>query len=671
VRRFLPIVLLPLIAGTARAQPPATPAPVAASAGAGASAGANAGASAGANTDAADQLFAGALRAYHTALLSRRLGLEELRREVVGARVAEAEQLVAAGRVDEAIARLAELVEHPQFELFADSEEGRAAVFRLGDALATAALYEPARVYLRRVLATKGSWDGGGTWARRAVRRLVDIALESQEFAPIARDLDAVPPSAPEEVRGEIAYMNGRAQEAAGNPDGALAAYANVTQRCRFWAQATYLSGLIDVEKGNAKAGENLLCKVADPKRSATTTPFFADEKFFAVRDLARLGLGRIAHEQSRNDDARYYYYLVPKDSDRLAEALYEAATTRYEKKDYEGARELLDELAALGIHHRYEDEAWVLSAWIDLARCKFPEADRQLVEFLRRYEPVRDAARHIAESDASTQRLLAAVHSGSDAGGAEIGGTSPEVMRTIAALVRVDSAYDRVLRRRAVLEREASGLVTASAALGDMQRTIATNGGLRPSAELTDDANLKARRAREAIDGIEHAIADLDAAKAPADQVTPLRRQLADLQAQLGKGSSAGGDSGASGAAAGADLPDLLRTDVAKAGDLQTQIAVARKDLAGAETALAKDALRRLDLRLSRLLRRARLGRIESVLGRKRALEVEVEAIRLGYLPQDAVDSLEAARYLEDNEEYWPFEGDDWPDEYVGGETK
>ena len=42
-----------------------------------------------------------------------------------------------------------------------------------------------------------------------------------------------------------------------------------------------------------------------------------------------------------------------------------------------------------------------------------------------------------------------------------------------------------------------------------------------------------------------------------------------------------------------------------------------------------------------------------------------------LGYLPQDAVDSLDAARFLEDNEEYWPFEGDDWPDEYVGSEIK
>jgi tetratricopeptide (TPR) repeat protein len=650
LRRVLPIVLLPLLAGSAYAQPPApTGVPVAPAAATSSAAAPTAAAPAATpSAAAADQLFAGALRAYHTALVNRRLGQQELRREIVSARVTEAEQLMAAGRVDEAIARLAELVEDPQFDLFADSEDGRAAVFRLGDALATAALYEPARSYLRRVIEAKGAWDAGGTWARRAVRRLVDVALESEEFAAVSGDLQSVPPSAPEEVRGEIAYMNGRAQEAAGNPDAALTAY-----------------------KGNAKDGENLLCKVADPKRSATTTPYFADEKFFAVRDLARLGLGRIAHEQGRNDDARYYYYLVPRDSDRLAEALYEAATTRYEKKDYEGARELLDELAALGVHNRYEDEAWVLSAWIDLARCKFADADRQLVEFLKRYEPVRDAARRIGESDAATQRLLAAVHSGTDAGGAEIGGTSPEVVRAIAVLVRVDPAYDRVLRRRSVLEREASGLVAASGALGDMQRTLATNGGVRPAAELTDDATVKAQRAREAVAGVEHEIADLESAQAGADKIAPLRQELAALQAELKSAGAAGGPSGATGPVAGADLPDLLRGDVAEAGDLQTRIAKARKDLGDSESALAKDALHRLDLRLSRLLRRARLGRIESVLGRKRALEVEVEAIRLGYLPQDAVDSLEAARYLEDNEEYWPFEGDDWPDEYVGGGTK
>jgi hypothetical protein len=399
----------------------------------------------------------------------------------------------------------------------------------------------------------------------------------------------------------------------------------------------------------------------------------FADEKFFAVRDLARLGLGRIAHEQGRNDDARYYYYLVPRDSDRLAEALYEAATTRYEKKDYDGAHELIEELAGLGVHHRYEDEAWVLDAWIDLARCRFADADKKLVTFLARYEPVRDAARRLAESDASMQRLLSAVHSGTDAAGAEVGGVSTEVVRAVAALVRIDVAYDRVLERRAVLEREASGLVNASAAVGDMQRAIATNGGVRPATEQAPDDEQKAREARAALEGVDRQLAELSAAHAPPEQLAPMKQELSALQARFeqARNQQRASDASSSSTPSGQDLPDLLRADTALAAELQPRIAAARKALADEESALAKDALHRLDLRLSRLLRRARLGRIESVLGRKRALEVEVEAIRLGFLPQDAVDSLDAARFLEDNEEYWPFEGDDWPDEYVGSEIK
>jgi tetratricopeptide (TPR) repeat protein len=664
VRRFVPLVLFPLFASPAWAEPPRPSEPSAPTL-------------ASSTTLDPGKVFAETLRSYNAALLARRLGQPDLRREDVGVRVAEAERLIGAGRLDEAIARMVGVVEHPQFDLFADSDEGRAAVYRLGDALASAGIFEPSRAYLRRLTEAKGAWDGGpqgrsaDVWARRAVRRLVDVGLETEEYAAAARDLKSVPSTAPEEVRGEVAYVTGRADEAAGNADAALVAYGSITQRCRFWAQATYLSGLVEVEKGNLKEGENLLCKVADPKRSASTTPLFADEKFFAVRDLARLGLGRIAHEQFRSDDARYYYYLVPRDSSRLAEALYEAATTRYEKKDYEGARQLLDELTALGVRHRYEDEAWVLGAWVDLARCRFADADKAIMEFLARYEPVRDAARRIAQSDASTQRLLAAVHTGTDAAGAEIGGVSPEVVRTVATLLRVDPSYDRALHQRAVLEREVSGLVYAAGAIGDMQRALATNGGVRPAAEaVTTDSSEKARAVHDAIGGAERQIADLEADRAPAGQIGSLRQELATLEARVTHGSAAASTT-PPGGSVGADLPELLRADATKSADLQSRIATERDRLGHTETALARDALRRLDLRLSRLLRRAHLGRIETILGRKRALEVEVEAIRLGYLPQDAVDSLNAARYLEDNEEYWPFEGDDWPDEYVGSEVK
>ncbi|MBS2020383.1 MAG: hypothetical protein JST00_46430 [Deltaproteobacteria bacterium] len=615
------------------------------------------------------------MRAYHDAMSKRKLGsAEAMRVEFVAERVAECELLVSTGRNDEAISKMTEIVEHPRFEQVSDLQEGRAALYLLGHALAQAGIHESARAYLKRSITSKGAWDQYGPYARRAVRRLVEIALETRDYRGGLEDLKVVPSTAPAEVRAEVSYVTGRAYEAQNDPETALQAYAAVPQTSRFWSQATYLSGLIHVERGRLREGENLFCKVADPKRQDRTTPVFADERFFATRDLARLALGRVAHEQLRHDDARYYYYLVPRDSDRLAEALYEAATTRYEKKDYEGARELLDELKGLKAHHRYEDEANVLDAYIDLALCRFPEADRKLVAFLKAYEPVRDAARKLGQSERGTRALLTAARTGSDAGGNDAAGASvtPDQLRAVAALVRIDPLYGEIARKRAVLDREATGLRMSMGQLGDMQRSLATTGGVRPFIEESGDPQERAQDVRASLDGVRRQIDDLEASKAGADKIAPLRKELAELEARMGPlAKSAAGDTAGAQAGAGADLPDLFRADLAFAASLQQKLDGVRTELGNAETALAKDALRRLDLRLSRLLRRARLGRIESVLGKKRALEVEIEAINAGYLPKDALDSLDAARYLRDNEEYWPFEGDDWPDEFVGSEVK
>lgn len=674
---FSPVFLAQAHAQTATG--PTAPAASTPAAGAGATSGGAtpAGAAAVSSTSTSangngDATRGGGMRAYHDAMARRRLGsADPIRVEQLAERVAEAEALVSSGRHEEAIAKMTEVVEHPKFDLVSETQEGRAALYLLGHALASAGIHDSARAYLKKSIAQKGAWEQYGPYARRAVRRLVEIALETRDYQAGLKDLESVPPTAPAEIRGELAYVTGKAKEAAGDPDGALVAYAQVPQTSRFWSQATYLSGIVQVERGRLKEGENLFCKVADPKRQDRTTPVFADERFFAVRDLARLALGRVAHEQSRFDDARYYYYLVPRDSDRLGEALYEAATTRYEKKDYEGARELLDDLVALKTHHRYEDEARILDAYIDLALCRFPAADKKLVAFLRAYEPVRDAARRLGNSERGTRALLAAARSGADAGGGDAAGASvtPDQLRAVAALVRVDPLYGEVSRKRAVLERESSGLRLASITLGDMQRSLATTGGVRPQIEDKGDPYEKAQDARAALDGVRRQLDDLEQAKAGADKIAPLRKELADLESRLGSGSPAVAEAAAAQAGAGADLPDLIRHDMAHAASLTRELEGVRAELGAAETALAKDALRRLDLRLSRLLRRARLGRIESVLGKKRALEVEIEAINAGYLPKDALDSLDAARYLRDSEEYWPFEGDDWPDEFVGSE--
>jgi tetratricopeptide (TPR) repeat protein len=362
---------------------------------------------------------AAAMRAYQKALEARKLGVTtRLTRQLIAQELAAAEAKVLDGRRDEAIGDLVYLIENPRFDPFLTFEEGRAAVFLLGDSLGRAGATEPARGYLLRLLESQPT----DTWYRRAVRTLVDLGLESDRPEIFVEDLKRVPPNAPAELVGDVAYLEGRAAQCARHSGEAIAAFARVTPRSRFWAQATYLSGLIEVDRGALKRGEQLFCKVADHKQTPRAALAFGGSDFFKVRDLARLGLGRVAHEQYRFGDARYYYYLVPNDSDVLPEALYEAATGRYEAKDYRAARDLVDELRALEQRHPYEDEVWLFDAYVDLATCEFPRADEKLRQFLAKYEPVRNAARRLARDQSALRSLVDAVRTGSDPAGAGLG---------------------------------------------------------------------------------------------------------------------------------------------------------------------------------------------------------------------------------------------------------
>ena len=57
------------------------------------------------------------------------------------------------------------------------------------------------------------------TYARRAVRRLVEIAIETEIIGPSWRTSKRCPPSQPEETRGEIAYLGGRLRQLGGDAE--------------------------------------------------------------------------------------------------------------------------------------------------------------------------------------------------------------------------------------------------------------------------------------------------------------------------------------------------------------------------------------------------------------------------------------------------------------------
>lgn len=609
-----------------------------------------------------------AFRAYQNALEARKLAATApLSVQRIEKDLAQIEEKLLAGRRDEAIADLTYIVESPRFEPFASSEPGRAAVFLLGDALGRAGAHEPARAYLRRLLGSPTS----DTWFRRAVGSAVDLALESDKPQLFLSDLEPVEARAPEEAQGEIEYLRGRIAELEGAPDRALAAFAKVSERSRFWAQATYLSGVIEVDRRNFKRGEELFCRVADPKRTPKRAAVFGGSDFFRVRDLSRLGLGRLAHEQYRFDDARYYYYLVPTDSEHLPEALYETATTRYEAKDYRGAREAIDDLNRLKQSHPYEDEVFILDAYIDLALCRFPEADKKLIEFLKRYEPARNAARKIGADESAMRRLVESVRKGADPALAGLG-VPDDTARALGAVLRVDAGYARVSRRVAQVEHELSGLRGTLGELDEARQKLAATGETRPQT----DAPL-GQRPLDKVARIDGQIAELKRVLREAERasgsnkagIDALAKELEALELRA-RGLRAGlAAAGGAVAGEGVDLNALLARDRERATALYAETEKFSAALSLQQLALAQAAFQRLDKRLTRLVNRARLGRIETVLGRKRALEIEVEALSQGLLPSTIVDSLKAERYLGSNEEYWPFEGEDWADEYVGGE--
>jgi hypothetical protein len=608
------------------------------------------------------------LRAYQDALVAARLdasaplGLEQLREAV-----AEAEARVALGRRDEAVSLLAALVESPRFAVLAALDEARAALYTLGDSLGRVGAYEAARGYLRRLI-DPAKID---TWYRRALRSLVDFGLESGQSAVFLAELSRLPPAAGQSWAGDVLYLKGMLHESSGELEQALGAYAQIPDNSRFWSQANYRSGLIRVEGRQLSAGEAAFCKIADPKQTPRLAPLYGGNAFFQVRDLSRLALGRVAHEQYRFDDSRYYYHLVPGDSDHLPEALYEAATSRYEAKDYETAHGLLLELRSAGAHHVYADEAMILDAYVDLARCQFPRADKTLNEFLKRYEPVLQAARQLRQEPGSLRALLATT--GTEARGAKGLGYPPEVTELLVTSIRIDASYGRVSRQLADLEHQLAGLDGTSAELAILMLRSRGPDAVkaRPAAAVADTLKQRADRLFEQTAALRRLLREARGGEgAPAEELGALGQELLGVEsAVLSFQAASRSESESVDAPPAAGLSGLLADDTALRRELDVRGQALKAALIERQSELAEEALSRLDLRLTRLVRRARAGRIETVLGRKRALEIEVEALSQGYLPRGAIDSLDAARYLSDDEEYWPYDGEDWDDEYVGGE--
>jgi hypothetical protein len=172
------------------------------------------------------------------------------------------------------------------------------------------------------------------------------------------------------------------------------------------------------------------------------------------------------------------------------------------------------------------------------------------------------------------------------------------------------------------------------------------------------------------AISGLARALRELRAGGARKDELAPLQRTLGQLEKK----------SDALDAAlravvrrsersverpTGAELGERLEQDGRYVEAVRTRAQRVREDLEAQLSLAEQSALEVLRARLEKELRRARIGRIDAVMGKKRKLELEIESLAAGRFPAELASSRRRPALLSDDEEYWPYEGEDWPDEF------
>ena len=551
-----------------------------------------------------------------------------------------AQQDLVAGNVQSATARLVTLVDSEAYAPFHADPEFQGAELTLGRALVRGGAHRAAERYLQRVLtvapspssSSESSSSSSSVWAA-AYRTMVDIALETRDEAPVLARLDAWTGAdgLPTDARSERAYLAGKAAYSAGRFAEAARSFAGVGRQSRFFASGLYFQGLIEARGRHYASARRNLCEIVEQADNDTFS-FFVDGRYWAIKDLAFLALGRIAHEQGRYDDAYYFYFRVPEESERLPEALFEAAWSMFQKGEYQAARAFVEQFDRAFPTSALGPDVLLLRAMIELKSCRFDEVRAHLAALVERYAPIEaEVSRLIAEPEHRRtlyRRLLARDQLGRQ-------------HDPIVELLKLDPQFYRYLGYLAALDREAGSIPQEIAIWDELTAARAPAGG-------PDSRGAQAPAAAALVADAEALVIDSRGA-----EELDVHDDAVDLLAAARR------------AARPVSLGGPFASETEHLQELARQTRALRGALVDAAASLADGALRELDRRLANLLRQARLTHIDAVIGKKKRLEIEIANLQEGRYSSDIFGKLETEGLIRDDEEYWPYEGEYWADEY------
>jgi hypothetical protein len=119
--------------------------------------------------------------------------------------------------------------------------------------------------------------------------------------------------------------------------------------------------------------------------------------------------------------------------------------------------------------------------------------------------------------------------------------------------------------------------------------------------------------------------------------------------------------------AQATAGIKPLIEADIAAARRLDKSAHALSTQLDRAGDEVAQKAIEHLYEANKKVLDKAKLGKVDAVIGQKRKLDIQVQDLAAGRFPEELRGRLWNASMIGDDEEYWPFQGEYWADEYEG----
>jgi hypothetical protein len=373
-----------------------------------------------------------------------------------------------------------------------------------------------------------------------------------------------------------------------------------------------------------------------------------------------------------------------------LPDALFEAAWAMYQKRELATARDLVKEFLREFPTSPLWPEASLLAGYIELADCEFDASQTWYDKLVDKLQPIviemdkirRDPDERRRLFDKAITRYREIKQTG------ELAGVKPGTERAVTpmddilALVRLDPAFLRMneaVTGATELANSAPQVVRQWQNLAQQvkeTKVAAVSTAATLEQEQLADANALVEDLRRLARHVEVQYGEI--ARARREQLMPeqdARRELGRLDELSAKvevalasalgAADAAAEAVATSAATG--IRPLIQADIAEARRLDKAAHALAAKLTRQGEKLAQVALDRLYEDTRKVLDKAKLGKIDAIIGQKRKLDIQVQDLAAGRFPEELIGRLWNASMIGDDEEYWPFEGVYWADEYAG----